>query len=44
MSPHVPRSAMSLGADLEKAVFGHRTHVDRPRFGDTEGSSWTKKG
>ena len=30
MIPHVPRSAMSLGADLVKAVFGHRTHVARP--------------
>ena len=24
---HVPRSATGLGAGLDKAVFGHRTHV-----------------
>ena len=42
MIPHVPRSAMSLGADLVKAVSSHRTHV--ARSGATEGSSWTKKG
>ena len=36
MTLRVPRSAMGLGADVDTAAFGHRTHVARP-FGAPKG-------